>query len=91
MLFLRWGRRARFETTRAPGSVRLKTGATASDLNNYALSAPSFSPYRSAFGAGAVPRCSPADAGRKAGDEARTRDIFLGKEVLYQLSYARAE
>jgi hypothetical protein len=26
-----------------------------------------------------------------AGDEARTRDIFLGKEVLYQLSYTRAE
>ena len=25
----------------------------------------------------------------KAGDEARTRDIFLGKEVLYQLSYTR--
>ena len=25
-----------------------------------------------------------------AGDEARTRDIFLGKEVLYQLSYTRA-
>ena len=24
-----------------------------------------------------------------AGDETRTRDIFLGKEVLYQLSYAR--
>ena len=24
-----------------------------------------------------------------AGDESRTRDIFLGKEVLYQLSYAR--
>ena len=24
-----------------------------------------------------------------AGDEIRTRDIFLGKEVLYQLSYAR--
>ena len=26
---------------------------------------------------------------RRAGDEARTRDIFLGKEVLYQLSYTR--
>ena len=25
----------------------------------------------------------------KAGDETRTRDIFLGKEVLYQLSYTR--
>ena len=24
-----------------------------------------------------------------AGDETRTRDIFLGKEVLYQLSYTR--
>ena len=24
-----------------------------------------------------------------AGEEARTLDIFLGKEVLYQLSYAR--
>jgi hypothetical protein len=24
-----------------------------------------------------------------AGDAARTRDIFLGKEVLYQLSYTR--
>jgi hypothetical protein len=27
----------------------------------------------------------------KAGDEARTRDIFLGKEVLYQLSYTRVK
>jgi hypothetical protein len=27
---------------------------------------------------------------RGAGDETRTRDIFLGKEVLYQLSYTRA-
>jgi hypothetical protein len=26
-----------------------------------------------------------------AGDETRTRDIFLGKEVLYQLSYTRNE
>ena len=25
-----------------------------------------------------------------AGEEIRTPDIFLGKEVLYQLSYARA-
>ena len=25
-----------------------------------------------------------------AGDETRTRDIFLGKEVLYQLSYTRS-
>jgi hypothetical protein len=25
----------------------------------------------------------------RAGDETRTRDIFLGKEVLYQLSYTR--
>jgi hypothetical protein len=25
----------------------------------------------------------------KAGDAIRTRDIFLGKEVLYQLSYTR--
>jgi hypothetical protein len=25
----------------------------------------------------------------RAGDAARTRDIFLGKEVLYQLSYTR--
>jgi hypothetical protein len=27
--------------------------------------------------------------GAKAGDATRTRDIFLGKEVLYQLSYTR--
>ena len=27
---------------------------------------------------------------QRAGDETRTRDIFLGKEVLYQLSYTRA-
>jgi hypothetical protein len=26
-----------------------------------------------------------------AGDATRTRDIFLGKEVLYQLSYTRTE
>lgn len=25
----------------------------------------------------------------RAGDEARTRDLFLGKEVFYQLNYAR--
>jgi hypothetical protein len=25
-----------------------------------------------------------------AGEETRTLDVFLGKEVLYQLSYARA-
>ena len=31
------------------------------------------------------------DERAKAGDETRTRDIFLGKEVLYQLSYTRAE
>jgi hypothetical protein len=29
------------------------------------------------------------EAGWRAGDAARTRDIFLGKEVLYQLSYTR--
>jgi hypothetical protein len=28
---------------------------------------------------------------KRAGDETRTRDIFLGKEVLYQLSYTRSE
>ncbi len=27
---------------------------------------------------------------RKAGDEARTRDVHLGKVVLYQLSYTRS-
>ncbi len=27
----------------------------------------------------------------RAGDATRTRDIFLGKEVLYQLSYTRVE
>jgi hypothetical protein len=26
---------------------------------------------------------------QRAGDETRTRDIFLGKEVFYQLSYTR--
>ena len=25
----------------------------------------------------------------RAGDEARTRDLFLGKEMFYQLNYAR--
>ncbi len=29
--------------------------------------------------------------GGGAGDETRTRDIFLGKEVLYQLSYTRVQ
>ena len=29
------------------------------------------------------------DSRNGAGDETRTRDIFLGKEVLYQLSYTR--
>ena len=32
-----------------------------------------------------------AALGEKAGDETRTRDIFLGKEVLYQLSYTRTK
>ena len=27
----------------------------------------------------------------RAGDEARTRNLFLGKETFYQLNYARAE
>jgi hypothetical protein len=26
---------------------------------------------------------------KRAGDEARTRDLLLGKEVFYQLNYAR--
>jgi hypothetical protein len=29
--------------------------------------------------------------GEKAGEATRTPDIFLGKEVLYQLSYTRAK
>jgi hypothetical protein len=29
--------------------------------------------------------------GEKAGEATRTPDIFLGKEVLYQLSYTRTE
>ena len=32
---------------------------------------------------------NPDEYGIGAGDETRTRDIFLGKEVLYQLSYTR--
>jgi hypothetical protein len=28
---------------------------------------------------------------RRAGEETRTLDIFLGKEVLYQLSYTRVK
>ena len=32
---------------------------------------------------------SPDLYGGRAGEEIRTLDIFLGKEVLYQLSYAR--
>jgi hypothetical protein len=32
---------------------------------------------------------SPSHGGSGAGDVIRTRDIFLGKEVLYQLSYTR--
>ena len=37
-------------------------------------------------------RRQPAPAGKKngAGNETRTRDIYLGKVVLYQLSYARS-
>ncbi len=31
----------------------------------------------------------PSNGGSGAGDVIRTRDIFLGKEVLYQLSYTR--
>ena len=33
--------------------------------------------------------CKPLGIKGRAGDETRTRDIFLGKEVLYQLSYTR--
>ena len=43
---------------------------------------------------GANASCGPCRAvarEERAGDETRTRDIFLGKEVLYQLSYARVE
>jgi hypothetical protein len=32
---------------------------------------------------------NPSERRGRAGDETRTRDIFLGKEVLYQLSYTR--
>jgi hypothetical protein len=39
-----------------------------------------------------MPRYSSARNERaKAGDAIRTRDIFLGKEVLYQLSYTRVK
>jgi hypothetical protein len=31
----------------------------------------------------------PAWGRKRAGDEARTRDLLLGKEVFYQLNYAR--
>ena len=38
-------------------------------------------------------RGEPADSPRfaGAGNETRTRDVYLGKVVLYQLSYARSE
>ncbi len=35
------------------------------------------------------PLCTSLQAKAGAGDEARTRDVHLGKEVLYQLSYTR--
>src|SRR5436309_3459718 len=34
--------------------------------------------------------CKPAQGKTRAGDEARTRDVHLGKVVLYQLSYTRS-
>ena len=34
--------------------------------------------------------CAPLQAKAGAGDEARTRDVHLGKVVLYQLSYTRS-
>src|SRR5882757_3737856 len=34
--------------------------------------------------------CKPAQGKLTAGDEARTRDVHLGKVVLYQLSYTRS-
>ena len=34
--------------------------------------------------------CRSAQGKRSAGDEARTRDVHLGKVVLYQLSYTRS-
>ena len=34
--------------------------------------------------------CAPFQAKAGAGDEARTRDVHLGKVVLYQLSYTRS-
>ena len=34
--------------------------------------------------------CKPAQGNLRAGDEARTRDVHLGKVVLYQLSYTRS-
>jgi hypothetical protein len=41
-------------------------------------------PQKESLEKGEVTRCKSG-----AGDETRTRDIFLGKEVLYQLSYTR--
>jgi hypothetical protein len=35
------------------------------------------------------PLCATLQAKAGAGDEARTRDVHLGKVVLYQLSYTR--
>ena len=42
-----------------------------------------------AFGTKEKPRVS--EAFHEAGDEARTRDLRLGKPTLYQLSYTRRE
>ncbi len=35
------------------------------------------------------PRRRNLSSGKRAGNETRTRDLLLGKEVFYQLNYAR--
>ena len=54
-------------------------------------------PAYTALQAAASPLCHPATVATRnkrnqvgAGDEARTRDLYLGKVSLYQLSYSRA-
>ena len=48
-------------------------------------------PTLTALQAAALPLCHPAKPDiYGAGDEIRTRDLYLGKVSLYQLSYSRA-
>lgn len=72
-------------------ALRLSPGREISDItgrSTIAVDMPLGGDHRDAGAPFESPKI-PNESRHGAGDETRTRDIFLGKEVLYQLSYTR--